>query len=116
MRVVIVDDDKTVRHLLRMLLDLEDDFEVVGEAADGADGLALINTMEPDVIVTDLQMPDTDGRWLIEQLQDRGVTVPVVVITTRQTEAAELAGVARVLPKYRGMAGIATHLRAVVAR
>ncbi|GIG66205.1 response regulator [Phytomonospora endophytica] len=60
-RVVLVDDQPLLRSGFRALLDLEDDIEVVGEAADGAAGLALIREHRPDIALIDVQMPVLDG-------------------------------------------------------
>jgi DNA-binding NarL/FixJ family response regulator len=60
-RVVLVDDQPLLRSGFRALLDAEDDIEVVAEAADGEEGLALINEHLPDVALIDIQMPVMDG-------------------------------------------------------
>lgn len=60
-RVLLVDDQPLLRSGFRALLDLEDDIEVVGEAADGEEGLALVMKHLPDVALIDIQMPVMDG-------------------------------------------------------
>ncbi|MFI1702690.1 response regulator transcription factor [Streptomyces bobili] len=60
-RVLLVDDQPLIRSGFRALLDLEDDIEVVDEAADGSEGLALIKEHLPDVALIDIQMPLVDG-------------------------------------------------------
>ncbi|WP_329379996.1 response regulator transcription factor [Streptomyces sp. NBC_01716] len=60
-RVLLVDDQPLIRSGFRALLDLEDDIEVVAEAADGAKGLALVRKHLPDVVLIDIQMPVVDG-------------------------------------------------------
>jgi DNA-binding NarL/FixJ family response regulator len=60
-RVLLVDDQPLLRSGFRALLDLEDDIEVVAEAADGEEGLALIRQQLPDVALIDIQMPVMDG-------------------------------------------------------
>ncbi|WP_030542871.1 response regulator transcription factor [Streptomyces albus] len=60
-RVLLVDDQPLVRSGFRALLDLEDDIEVVGEAGDGREGLALAGEQLPDVALVDIQMPVMDG-------------------------------------------------------
>ncbi|MFD3488484.1 response regulator [Streptomyces sp. NPDC058665] len=60
-RVLLVDDQPLIRSGFRALLDLEDDIEVVAEAADGAEGLALVRKHLPDVVLIDIQMPFVDG-------------------------------------------------------
>lgn len=60
-RVVLVDDQPLLRSGFRALLDLEDDIEVVAEAGDGAEGLALVERHLPDVALMDIRMPVVDG-------------------------------------------------------
>ncbi|WP_447034757.1 response regulator [Streptomyces sp. DSM 118878] len=60
-RVLLVDDQPLLRSGFRALLDLEDDIEVVAEAADGREGLALAREHLPDIALIDIQMPDIDG-------------------------------------------------------
>ncbi|MEW2424083.1 response regulator [Streptomyces nigra] len=60
-RVLLIDDQPLIRTGFRALLDLEDDIEVVGEAADGDEGLALLRERLPDVALIDIQMPVMDG-------------------------------------------------------
>ncbi|MFD9438195.1 response regulator [Streptomyces sp. NPDC060006] len=60
-RVLLVDDQPLIRSGFRALLDLEDDIEVVAEAADGAEGLALTRRFLPDIVLIDIQMPVVDG-------------------------------------------------------
>ncbi|TDB94341.1 response regulator transcription factor [Actinomadura sp. 7K534] len=60
-RVLLVDDQQLIRSGFRALLDLEDDIEVVAEAADGREGLALAREHKPDIALIDIQMPVVDG-------------------------------------------------------
>lgn len=60
-RVLLVDDQPLIRSGFRALLDLEDDIEVVAEAADGNEGLALAKAHLPDLVLIDIQMPGVDG-------------------------------------------------------
>jgi DNA-binding NarL/FixJ family response regulator len=60
-RVVLIDDQPLMRAGFRALLDAEDDIEVVGEAPNGLDGLALVAALVPDVVLVDVQMPVLDG-------------------------------------------------------
>ena len=60
-RVVIADDQALVRSGFRMILDAKADIEVVGEAGDGAEAVALVARLEPDVVLMDVRMPDVDG-------------------------------------------------------
>jgi DNA-binding NarL/FixJ family response regulator len=79
LRVVIADDNEGVRMLLRTLLELEQDFVVAGEAADGAAALALVGDEQPDLLILDLAMPQRDGLEVLEQLGLRHATTRVLV-------------------------------------
>lgn len=81
-RVVLVDDQELIRRGLRLLLEITDDIEVVGEAADGLEGLAVIGNTSPDVVLTDARMPRMDGVALIAQLVELGQAPPVIMLTT----------------------------------
>ena len=69
-RVVLVDDQPLVRTGIRALLERADDVEVVGEAADGREGVALVRRVRPDVVLMDLQMPVLDGVEATRQVVD----------------------------------------------
>lgn len=100
-RVVVVDDQTLVRRGLVGLVGLMSGLEVVGEAVDGADGLARIDEADPDVVLLDLRMPGTDGQWLLDRLHERGGgTEPgadarpaVLVLTTFDDDERLLAAV-----------------------
>lgn len=80
-RVVVVDDQTLVRHGIRTLLDIAE-VAVVGEADDGQTALEIIASTEPDVILLDLRMPRYDGIWTLNQLRERCIEIPVLVLTT----------------------------------
>lgn len=88
-RVVVVDDQALVRQGIGTLLELAG-VEVVGEAADGAEALEVIDACEPEVVLLDLRMPGRDGIWALQQLHDRGSEVPVLVLTTFDDDALVL--------------------------
>jgi len=83
-RVLLADDQELVRTGLRMILDAQPDIEVVGEAADGAEAVALARALRPDVCLMDIRMPVLDGLAATRVLAGPGVAdpIPVVVITT----------------------------------
>jgi DNA-binding NarL/FixJ family response regulator len=59
--IVLVDDEQMVRMGLRLILESEDDLKVVGEAGDGAEAVALVKRLDPDVVLMDIQMPGMNG-------------------------------------------------------
>jgi len=79
-RVVIVDDQTLVREGIRRLLELSGRVDVVGEAADGIEAIAVIERMRPDVILLDIRMPKLDGVGVLQRLGADGP--PALVLTT----------------------------------
>lgn len=84
LRVVIADDQELVRTGLRMILNAQPGIEVVGEAADGREAVALARRLRPDVCLFDIRMPGLDGIGAVRELAGPDVADPmaVVVITT----------------------------------
>ena len=80
--IVIADDQPLVRSGLHMILAGEPDFEVVGEAADGAAAVALVTSVIPDVALLDVQMPGTDGLEAMIAIAAAGVSTRVLMLTT----------------------------------
>jgi NarL family two-component system response regulator LiaR len=86
-RVLIVDDHAVVRMGLRAFFDLLDDIDVVGEAADGSEGVALARRLEPDVVLMDLLMPNMDGITAIERIKADRPETEIVTMTSFIEEA-----------------------------
>ena len=81
-RVLLVDDHVVVRRGLRLVFDLEDDLEVVGEAGDGREALAQVAALHPDVVVMDLLMPVMNGVEATRAIRARHPDVEVVALTS----------------------------------
>jgi len=83
-RVVIADDQQLIRGGFRSLLESEPDLEVVGEAGTGADVVAQVQVLRPDVVLMDIRMPDGDGLWATEQIvaDPRLAATHIVIVTT----------------------------------
>lgn len=92
-RVFLVEDQAIVRQGLRSLLDLVDDIEVVGEAADGEEAVARIPATAPDVVLLDLRMPKLHGLGVLERLGAGGCLPPTLILTTFDDDASLLEGI-----------------------
>jgi DNA-binding NarL/FixJ family response regulator len=80
--VAIADDQPLVRSGLRMILETEPDIEIVGEASDGDQAVALVRETSPDVLLLDVQMPGTDGITAVARLAEADVSTRVLMLTT----------------------------------
>jgi DNA-binding NarL/FixJ family response regulator len=83
-RILIADDHPIVRDGLKKLLLLEDDFEIVGEAADGREVLDKVQELDPDVLLLDLRMPNLDGLSALQALQQSNKRTRVIVLTASE--------------------------------
>ena len=81
-RVLVVDDQSIVRKGIRALLAQSDDIDVVGEAADGAQAIEQAQTLQPDVILMDLVMPNVDGIEAIEAIASAREDARILVLTS----------------------------------
>ncbi len=94
-KVLIVDDRAAVRESLRTILSLEDDFMVVGEAASGREAVKAAQSLHPDLVLMDLQMPDIygelyDGVVACENLKQNDICNKVVILTVHADHASRL--------------------------
>lgn len=80
-RVLLADDHPIFRSGLRALLDAQPDIHVVGEANNGAEALALVRRLTPDVVLLDLSMPDVDGLEALRRMQMEGLPSRALVLT-----------------------------------
>ena len=80
--VLLADDQEMIRTGLRMILSAQPGIEVVGEAADGAEAVALARQLRPDVCLFDIRMPGLDGIDTLRLLRERGDCTPVLLLTT----------------------------------
>ncbi len=80
--VLIVDDQALVRSGFRLILETREDLEVVGEAEDGRQAIALSGTLSPDVILMDVRMPNLDGIQATREIVASGNRARILVLTT----------------------------------
>jgi len=92
-RILIVDDHAMVRQGLSLALQLQPDFEVVGEAKNGTEGVALAQSLNPDVVLLDLNMPDLDGIEVTQQLRQVSPVTKVLILSGIHADARVYATV-----------------------
>ena len=92
-RLVVADDHPVVRDGIVGMVSSDPEIEVIGEASDGAEAIALVRAFEPDVVLMDLRMPGTDGVAAIRELTRIGAACRVVVLTTYDADADVLPAI-----------------------
>jgi DNA-binding NarL/FixJ family response regulator len=117
-RIVLADDDRSLRLLLRLTLQQDERLEVVGEAADGAEALELVESHDPDLLLLDLSMPRMDGLEVLSVL--RGRDRPVVAVLTgfddhHLEEQVRTSGAAMFLTKGAAFGDLGTTLLALLS-
>jgi NarL family two-component system response regulator LiaR len=95
-RILLVDDDSSVRIGLRMRLELEADMEVIGEGENGVDALKLADDLNPDVIIMDVEMDKMDGIEATKRISDQYPSISVIMLSIhgdpKTKEGAKAAG------------------------
>jgi CheY-like chemotaxis protein len=90
-RVLLADDTPDIRRLTRMMLDLDDRFVVVGEAADGVEAVEMAASQRPDAIILDIAMPVMDGLDAIPLILERAPGTRIVVLSAYPEQASREA-------------------------
>jgi len=85
-RVILADDHAVMRHGLRLILEQQEGFEVLGEARDGREAVSLAEALHPDVAVLDITMPNLNGIEAARQITDKQPSVAVVVLSMHADE------------------------------
>jgi DNA-binding NarL/FixJ family response regulator len=118
-RVLLVDDQSLLRVGFRMVLEAEPDIDVVGEAGDGAQGVAMTRALSPDVVLMDVRMPVMDGIEATRQIIGSGSAARILVLTTFDLDeyvfAALRAGASGFLLKDALPTDLVKGIRAVAA-
>ena len=91
-QVLVVDDHLVVREGLQLILGSQVDFELVGEAADGATAVRLAGELQPDVVLMDLRMPGMDGLETIGHIRRQWPEIAIVILTTYNEDDLMLRG------------------------
>ena len=84
--IVLADDHVLLRSGLKLLLEREPFFKVVGEASDGEEALRVLQEKKPDIIILDISMPNTDGIECIKEIKSRGLKTKIIVLTMHEDE------------------------------
>jgi DNA-binding NarL/FixJ family response regulator len=117
-RIFLCEDVLEMRVLVRHGLQEEAGFEIVGEADNGADGVAGVAALRPDVILLDLSMPDMDGMEAIPQIVERSPATRIVVFSGfsagRMREAALAMGAHEYIEKGEPLSSLRDTIRTVI--
>lgn len=92
--VLIVDDHYVVREGLKLILETDERFEIIGEAVNGQEAVSLADGLKPDVILMDLNMPVMSGLEAMEMLKRKESTIPVIILTTYNEDELMVNGLA----------------------
>ncbi len=86
-RIVLADDHKIVRQGLRVLLQSEPEFKIVGEGATGLEAIQLVERLRPDILLVDLMMPEINGLEVVRQIKQRFPETRVVILSMHADES-----------------------------
>jgi DNA-binding NarL/FixJ family response regulator len=116
-RVVLADDHPVIREFLRRVLQQAPDIHVIGEACDGLQMLSLAVDLEPDVVLLDMEMPGLDGIEVTQRIKEKGLTFPILVISSHNDAQFIIAlfrmGIAGYLVKEEAPVHVVKAVRAV---
>ena len=106
-RILIADDDASIRRLVRRILEEHSDWEVCGEAENGTDAVAKTAQLAPDVVILDLAMPEKNGMQAAREISKTSPLLPLVLLTVQESSPelareARKAGFGAIISKHRG--------------
>ncbi len=85
-RILIVDDQDLIRQTIQMYLEKEPDLEIIGYAENGTEALKQIETLQPDIAIVDLEMPDMDGLTTIQIIRDRFIQTKILILSSHDDQ------------------------------
>lgn len=86
-RVLLIDDSRAAQHIFQRYIETSQEFELVGIASSGAEGIKLYQELKPDLVCLDILMPDMDGVQVLRALKNLNNKVKVIVITSLGSQA-----------------------------
>ncbi|MEJ5165806.1 MAG: response regulator [Thermoanaerobaculia bacterium] len=86
-RVLLIDDSRAAQHIFQRYIETSKEFELVGIASSGAEGIKLYQELKPDLVCLDILMPDMDGVQVLRALKNLNNKVKVIVITSLGSQA-----------------------------
>ncbi|MDN7229050.1 response regulator transcription factor [Planococcus liqunii] len=115
-RIVLAEDQRMMLGALGSLLDLEEDMEVVGKAGNGEEAIALVEKLQPDIVIMDIEMPLKSGLDAAETLKDHPCKIIILTTFARSGyfERARKAGVSGYLLKDSPSEDLATSIRTIM--
>lgn len=93
-KIMLVDDHFVVREGLKLILETSEKYQVVGEAVNGQDALEKVEKLEPDIILMDLNMPVLSGLETMKEFKKKGLTIPIIILTTYNEDELMIDGLA----------------------
>lgn len=119
-KILLVDEYDHVRQSLRLLLEMEDDLEIVGEACNGIEALQMAERLNPDVVLIDLELSKLDGFETIQLIKEHQLARRVVVLTIHdntnaRVRAAKLGADAFIV-KGTSIEGLERTIRTIIAK
>lgn len=115
-RILIVDDHEVVRKSVRAMLEREPDMQVVGTAVDGLEAVHLAQTINPDIIIMDVSMPELDGIRAAAKIKALGITAQIIMLSMHHNstlvQQARKEGVAGYILKQQANSDLIPAIRA----
>ena len=88
MKIAVIEDEKPIREgLVHILNKISPEYQVVGSAENGVEGLILLEEEMPDLIMLDIQMPDMDGLQMLKEARARGIYTKVIILTASREDS-----------------------------